>query len=529
MKSSEEQTKVSFEEPSDSSKIRYENARRSTCSQVVVMMVLVGLLLDIGMQASMPTIVIGALHRNPSERLSMNDEEASWFGSILSFSHPIGALISGFLQERFGRRGSMILVNIPTLAAWTTLHLADSIYQLYIVAATMGLSIGFLEAPLHSYIGEVGEPHFRGTMSTMGTAAALLGVLTIHMLGYLVRWRTAALISAAVPLITIVCLTRIPESPTWLIMNGRMKDAQKALGWIRGWLKPEAVQKEFQQLLNHIEAAPKIHRTRSIDNETYQMVPTADCETESSLRPPEESKSYLRSKYEELTDKRLYRPLRMVFIVFFFTSATELSGMRPFMVGIFKDFGFAIDSQLLLVFSIAFFFAGAMLNVVLLRRLGKRRLTLMCQAVATLCILLLGTYTTLFNKSNRIPSLVWIPVTLMSCINFCGGFAITLIPWQLCAEVFPLKGRGTAQGLAAAWAYYVRFVMSKSHLYLERWIKLNGVFFLYGAVAIIAFLYHLRYLPETEDKSLEKIESYFTEDHDEAEKFLKPKSSNKSR
>lgn len=91
------------------------------------------------------------------------------------------------------------------------------------------------------------------------------------------------------------------------------------------------------------------------------------------------------------------------------------------------------------------------------------------------------------------------------------------------------RGRGTAQGLAAAWAYYVRFVMSKSHLYLERWIKLNGVFFLYGAVAIIAFLYHLRYLPETEDKSLEKIESYFTEDHDEAEKFLKPKSSNKSR
>lgn len=141
--------------------------------------------------------------------IARHSKQTHFSGSILSFSHPIGALISGFLQERFGRRGSMILVNIPTLAAWTTLHLADSIYQLYIVAATMGLSIGFLEAPLHSYIGEVGEPHFRGTMSTMGTAAALLGVLTIHMLGYLVRWRTAALISAAVPLITIVCLTRV--------------------------------------------------------------------------------------------------------------------------------------------------------------------------------------------------------------------------------------------------------------------------------------------------------------------------------
>ncbi|CAH0381023.1 unnamed protein product [Bemisia tabaci] len=512
------------ENPCETCRHSYKNGRRSMMSQVVVMLVLSGLFMDIGMQATMPTLVIGALHDNSAAHLELNDDEASWFGSILSFSHPIGALTSGLLQERLGRKGSMLLVNIPTLAAWTILFRATSVYQLYLVVVLMGVSIGLMEAPLHSYIGEVGEPHFRGIMSTMATAATILGVLAMHVLGYLFPWRTVALISAAVPLISILCLTQIPESPTWLITNGRAKDAQKSLSWVRGWLRPEEVQKEFEELFHHTEVALKINRTGVSDRERYRTVPTVENEAVSRQVEPvltEENGSCLKIKCEELTDKKVYRPLRMVCIVFFFSSVTELSELRPFMVGIFKDLGFPIKNHPISVLTAVFFFVGAMLHVVFLRRLGKRRLTLISQALATLSILLLGVYCTFFNKPNS--SLVWIPISLMSCISFCGGFGIALIPWQLCAEVFPLKGRGTAQGIAASWAYYMRFVMSKTHFYLERWIRLNGVFFLYGVIAVAAFLYYLQYLPETEDKSLKHIETYFTEDHDKTEKFCKPK------
>lgn len=59
----------------------------------------------------------------------------------------------------------------------------------------------------------------------------------------------------------------------------------------------------------------------------------------------EENGSCLKIKCEELTDKKVYRPLRMVCIVFFFSSVTELSELRPFMVGIFKDLGFPIKNH----------------------------------------------------------------------------------------------------------------------------------------------------------------------------------------
>ena len=41
------------------------------------------LLIEVGLDTAMPTMVIGALHKNPSETLNMNDDEASWFGKFM--------------------------------------------------------------------------------------------------------------------------------------------------------------------------------------------------------------------------------------------------------------------------------------------------------------------------------------------------------------------------------------------------------------------------------------------------------------
>lgn len=70
----------------------------------------------------------------------------------------------------------------------------------------------------------------------------------------------------------------------------------------------------------------------------------------------------------------------------------------------------------------------------------------------------------------------------------------------------------------------MRFGMSVTYLYLEKWIRLSGVFYLHGVISVIGFWYYWRYLPETEGKSLEQIESYFTDDHDKTEKFSRVKS-----
>lgn len=85
--------------------------------------------------------------------------------------------------------------------------------------------------------------------------------------------------------------------------------------------------------------------------------------------------------------------------------------------------------------------------------------------------------------------------------------------------LFIFRGRGLASGVSAAWSSIVVFVMIKSYLYIEVWIGLSGVMYMYGTITALGVLYLYFYVPETEGKTLEQIESYFTDNHDPEEKF----------
>lgn len=138
------------------------------------------LLLDLGMAVALPTIVIPALrglkNRAPDEFLHFTPVQASWFGksethlgndfvhnvdiSIISGSiayicQPVGSVLSGIVLEPLGRKRSMILVNIPHIIAWLMLYQAGSLEEMYIAAILLGLGVGFMEAPIVTYVGEI--------------------------------------------------------------------------------------------------------------------------------------------------------------------------------------------------------------------------------------------------------------------------------------------------------------------------------------------------------------------------------------
>lgn len=126
-------------------------------------------------------------------------------GSILFVFHPTGSFLSGFLQERFGRKRCMVVANFPSIFGWIMLYYTHSVTLLYASTVLMGLSIGFSEAPILSYVGEITEPRLRGTIASLATTATMIGMLLIYILGYFFEWRTVALLSTLCP-ITCICL-----------------------------------------------------------------------------------------------------------------------------------------------------------------------------------------------------------------------------------------------------------------------------------------------------------------------------------
>jgi MFS family permease len=79
---------------------------------------------------------------------------------------PLGSVLSGIVLERLGRKKSMILVNFPHLIGWFIFYFATSVPMLYVSAVIMGLGIGFMEAPIITYVGEISQPEMRGILTS---------------------------------------------------------------------------------------------------------------------------------------------------------------------------------------------------------------------------------------------------------------------------------------------------------------------------------------------------------------------------
>jgi MFS family permease len=102
-------------------------------------------------------------------------------------------------------------------------------------------------------------------------------------------------------------------------------------------------------------------------------------------------------------------------------------------------------------------------------------------------------------------------VTAISLILYVAAFALGLGPifWLIIAEIYPLSVRGLAMSLATVTNWAANFIIAATFLSLVGLIGESGVFLLYALVALLAWLFVFKLVPETKGLSLEQIEAYF--------------------
>lgn len=64
-----------------------------------------------------------------------------------------------------------------------------------------------MEAPIFTYIGEICEPKIRGILTASASIAAAFGMALVYFLGNQTTWRNAALICAAIPLLSMFLIS----------------------------------------------------------------------------------------------------------------------------------------------------------------------------------------------------------------------------------------------------------------------------------------------------------------------------------
>ncbi len=135
-------------------------------------------------------------------------------------------------------------------------------------------------------------------------------------------------------------------------------------------------------------------------------------------------------------------------------------------------------------------------------KLGRKKLMLWGNVGMTISLIVLAAV--IFSGLSA--SNAWITVIFLGV--FIIFFAATWGPavWVILPELFPLKARGAATGLATLLLSAANLVVSLFFPVVLAAIGTGWVFTIFAIIGVLAFIFVLKFVPETKGRSLEDIE-----------------------
>ena len=141
----------------------------------------------------------------------------------------VGAVLSGWVAERFGRIASLTLsVAIFSLGSFAA-ALAWDFWSLLVVRAIQGIGLGGEVPVAAAYLNEIYKAHGRGRFFLVYESVFMVGLVAAGVLGYFLvptlGWQSLFLIGALPALLALYLRRALPESPRWLAQRGRLDEA----------------------------------------------------------------------------------------------------------------------------------------------------------------------------------------------------------------------------------------------------------------------------------------------------------------
>jgi MFS family permease len=188
-----------------------------------------------GLEVTLVGSIAGAL--TSKDTLGLSTSEATAAGSFYLAGAVGGALLFGYLTDRFGRKklfmvtlGVYLVFTVATALAW-------NFWSFMIFRVLAGSGIGGEYSAINSAIDELVPARLRGRVALainsswwIGTAAAAgMTVVLLNVLAPSIGWRIGFGLGAILAIGILFIRHVVPESPRWLLTHGRADEAEKVV------------------------------------------------------------------------------------------------------------------------------------------------------------------------------------------------------------------------------------------------------------------------------------------------------------
>lgn len=405
-------------------------------------------------------------------KFGLSSAMVGWAASSAIWGCVFGAMMAGTASDRLGRKKVLLVSAVLFIISAIGSAIPENLTQFILARFIGGVGVGAASMLSPLYISEVAPAKNRGTLVSMYQLAIVLGINLIYFINlkiaaggneaWNVEWGWRYMLGSEVIPATFffLLLLLVPESPRWLVKNGRAADALKTLERINGKERGQAVLNEIKDALSH----------------------------------------------EKGTIRELFKPgLRKAMIVgmflAFFSQITGINAIIYYAPEILKSTGIGTEDAFMQTVIIGLVNTAFTFVALWLIDLAGRK-TLLIWGVSGMAVCLLGVGLCFHLEVTQGP---WL---LIFILGFIASFASSLgpIPWVIMSEIFPTKTRGTAMSFSTLILWIgVVLITQLTPVMLE---SLGGAttFWIFGVNAVILLVFTIKMIPETKQRTLEEIE-----------------------
>jgi SP family arabinose:H+ symporter-like MFS transporter len=412
------------------------------------------------------TAIVAGATRYMKEQFSLNSLQEGWAVGVVLIGCMFGAGLAGPISDRIGRRRFMLISAVLFLISAIGCALPRTITAFVVFRFVGGLGIGSAAVLSPLYIAEIAPARVRGALVSVNQLAIVTGILLAYFVNWIFaaagpsNWRWMYGMGAVPSVLFFLLLLGVPESPRWLVKNGREDEARTVL-----------------TRADTAEAAAK------------------------GIREIKETMALEEGSFREIFRPAFRRPLLIAVILAVFQQITGINAILYYAPRIFEGAGFARISaigQSAIVGLVNMLFT--VVAIVLADRVGRRPLLLVATGGMGVSLVLLGAA----FKFPVLPASALLLIILLYIAFFASGMGPLV--WVVMAEIFPIKVRGSAMGLATLALWLADFAVTLTFPVISDRFHPATAFWLYAAMCALDLMFMLFFLPETKGKTLEEIE-----------------------
>ncbi|KEF53346.1 uncharacterized protein A1O9_10321 [Exophiala aquamarina CBS 119918] len=174
-----------------------------------------------------------------------------------------GSLAQSPLADKYGRKIALAVAGMTSLIGTALAAASVRVAMLIVVRLFQGFGLGMILALVPLYLNEVAPPQHRGLISgltvvSFGTGYFVCSWIAVgtYYANATVQWRVPLALACIPPLLLLVSLPTIPETPRYLIWSGKKEQAYDVLRRLH--LKPgdtedRMAHAEYTQIVLQVE------------------------------------------------------------------------------------------------------------------------------------------------------------------------------------------------------------------------------------------------------------------------------------